>query len=530
MSIRKRMILAFSGVVLLGSLLSLYLSYSTTRAYFVEQTRSGLMQLASVMARSLDGDALRGLTILDQHGERYEAEKDKFRRFRAAVPEARFVYFYRQSERPGVLELVMDGLEPGQEDAVTERPEDRYYDAAHAPQMIEGLQAPAADRELTEDRFGVWLSGYAPVYGSDGTRVGSVGLDLPATHVRQGQRELLTLLGLSSAAALTIALLAGLYLAGAIARPIQQLAEATHAIAGGDLHARVTLSRSDELGRLGEDFNQMVQNLAAMSSALKRYTSEALETHEERMAIELGRVLLPSADLRAPGVAVTASHRPVEWGGGDTYQYFPFGAGSYVMISFGHVRASGLMAAALVTLVQSRLSQLVSNLVLRPGEILDELSRTLAQSAPGLAPMDYLCAVYDLERHWLALGTAGRVVLYLLRPGTGELQRLAAEAPPALGEAPPAEGYADSDVELEPGDRLIVCSTYATEVQDAAGESFGLERLEAALRRHAELEPEALREAVLAEVAGFAGERPVEDDLTVLVAELGAAVATGTQA
>ena len=108
----------------------------------------------------------------------------------------------------------------------------------------EPARAPRADRHgqrqrLTEDEEGVWLSGYAPVYSRNGTAVGAVGLDLPADHLRQRQRELLELLAVSSVAALAVALLVGLYLANAVARPVQHLAELSQLLAGGDLRIDV---------------------------------------------------------------------------------------------------------------------------------------------------------------------------------------------------------------------------------------------------------------------------------------------------
>ena len=194
------------------------------------------------------------------------------------------------------------------------------------------------------------------------------------------------------------------------------------------------------------------------------------------------------------------------------------------MLAYGHVRASGLLACSLVTLAQSRLGILVSDLVLRPAEILRELSNTLRTTAPGLAAMDYFCAVYDLQKRWLSFGTAGQVLLYLQRPATGALQRLAESAGPTLGgggaTTAPAS-YDDLDLDLESGDRLIVCSVNAVEVKNSSGEAYGLDRFEEALRRHAGLGAQQLRETMLTELSAFSSGGTVQDDLTVVVAQFG---------
>ena len=192
------------------------------------------------------------------------------------------------------------------------------------------------------------------------------------------------------------------------------------------------------------------------------------------------------------------------------------------MAAYGHVRSSGLVACSVVTLVQSRLSLLVSDLVLRPGAILTELSRTMCAAAPGLALMDAVCAVYDIGKRWLTLGTAGTTLAFLVRPATGELQRLGDADQPPLGQEGAPE-YSDLDLEVEAGDRLVVCSVQATGVRSPGGETFGLERLEDALQRLAARPEAEMRQTLLDEIVHFAGrEDGIEDDLTVLVAELGA--------
>jgi hypothetical protein len=204
MNSRARTILGILCVAAITATVGLAVSYTTIRRAFVEETRSNLMRMANILARSLDGDALASLGIQDQASGRYQAEKDKFRHFREAVPELRIAYFYRPTARPGVMEIVLDGLEASEPDAVAAQPESRFYDAAknQADQMVAGLEKPAADDGPTPDEAGVWLSGYAPVAARDGRIVGAVGVDLPAVSLQKRQIQLFGLLLLSSFASL----------------------------------------------------------------------------------------------------------------------------------------------------------------------------------------------------------------------------------------------------------------------------------------------------------------------------------------
>jgi len=81
--------------------------------------------------------------------------------------------------------------------------------------------------------------------------------------------------GLFALGILVSALLLGTLLGGMILEPIRALARATAAVAAGALTVRVpVVARSDELGRLGHNFNAMVKWLGAQADAVARSREE----------------------------------------------------------------------------------------------------------------------------------------------------------------------------------------------------------------------------------------------------------------
>jgi two-component system nitrogen regulation sensor histidine kinase NtrY len=73
----------------------------------------------------------------------------------------------------------------------------------------------------------------------------------------------------------------GFYLARTITVPIQELAEGTRRIAGGDLDVHIDQDTDDEIGTLVDSFNQMTLDLQASQKALEASNQEIRRSSEE---------------------------------------------------------------------------------------------------------------------------------------------------------------------------------------------------------------------------------------------------------
>jgi two-component system, OmpR family, sensor histidine kinase BaeS len=103
--------------------------------------------------------------------------------------------------------------------------------------------------------------------------------------------------------AVALAALAGYLLSSRISKPIVALTAASDRMADGDLSARAPVERADEVGRLGESFNQMADRMEGTVVALRRFVGDA--------AHEIGTPLTAlRADLElAEGAASTDDER-----------------------------------------------------------------------------------------------------------------------------------------------------------------------------------------------------------------------------
>ncbi|NTW99333.1 MAG: PAS domain S-box protein [Geobacteraceae bacterium] len=73
----------------------------------------------------------------------------------------------------------------------------------------------------------------------------------------------------------------GVYLANSMTKPLQELVDATHAVAGGNLDVRIDSYSADEIGMLVQSFNLMTDDLRAKQYALNISNLELLRSNQE---------------------------------------------------------------------------------------------------------------------------------------------------------------------------------------------------------------------------------------------------------
>ncbi|HNN01126.1 MAG TPA: PP2C family protein-serine/threonine phosphatase, partial [Turneriella sp.] len=70
------------------------------------------------------------------------------------------------------------------------------------------------------------------------------------------------------------------------------------------------------------------------------------------------------------------------------------------------------------------------------------------------------------------------------------------------------------------GSKLVIVSDGITEARNATGELYGAQRLRSIVAASTALDVNALRDAIMTDLANFAAGTPAEDDVTLLVLEV----------
>ena len=231
---------------------------------------------------------------------------------------------------------------------------------------------------------------------------------------------------------------------------------------------------------------------------------------ELEVAKELQRGLLPVRGPQLEEYRFAHSYRTANEVGGDYYDFLPLSEGRLALVvgdASGHGMAAGLlMAIANATL------KTVLDVDPEPLRALGILNRTLCRTGDRRAFMSLFYGALDPESGQLDYVCAGHPYP-LLRRADGEILELGRGGLP-LGIKSDLELSRDT-TRLDPGDLLVLYSDGLVEAIREDGEAFGYERLRELIETSAS--PQAIHDRVLEAFDRFVGDKPLHDDLTLVV-------------
>lgn len=332
---------------------------------------------------------------------------------------------------------------------------------------------------------------------------------------------LLEILGYLLLAAFLASVLVSLVIAASLTRTltrsVHDLYVGTRHVNTGDLSYRVPVSGSDQVSDLSHSFNAMTQSIEELIEESKR--RQQLEAELE-IAREVQSRLFPARSPDIDGLDILGVCRPAQSVSGDFFDYVRLDR-NHLAISFGDVSGKGISAAlvmaSLHSIVRAQLAMLQDT---ESGSGAQSAARLVTQANRQLcentAPEKFstlFFGAYDTSSGTLCYSNAGHLPPVLLRNGT--LTPLQVNGM-IVGAFPFAE-YTATHVSLEAGDTLVAYTDGLTEPENQNGEEFGEGRLQAALRRQANLPTRQLIENVMDEVVRWTGQATQQDDMTMLV-------------
>lgn len=274
----------FLAIVLVSGSIGSYF-YNSAIESLVGSLQTRLQYSAALLGRSVQPQDLdQILSAADKTSPVYRQQTQLLRELVGSNPDIAFIYVLRRDGEQIRFVLDSDPVNPAEPGEI--------YDVA-APAMLSGFSVPSCDRELIRDKWGTFMSGYAPISGSDGRY--AIGIDMRADEVEQKLNALRRTGVLSLLLSVVMALLFGHLLSRSFLKRIDALhqrclelskADASSPRSSGDELDQLTVTFDDMLARQqqsqAELEQRVVQRTAELQAANEQLQNEVAE--RERMA------------------------------------------------------------------------------------------------------------------------------------------------------------------------------------------------------------------------------------------------------
>ena len=356
-----------------------------------------------------------------------------------------------------------------------------------------------------------------------GEAVAVAGVDQDMTSIIQERYSFLRQSLAFVALLLVAAILSGVALLQRTAiRPLQRLAEAATNFAKEDQAftkedvIQLDLKSNDEISDLYREIQSMENRIVDYTEHLTQVTAEKERVNTElRTAANIQASMLPSVFPAFPDRSdfdLYASMTPAKEVGGDFYDFFLIDE-DHLAVLIADVSDKGV-PAALFMMSAKILINYRAQLGGSPSEILSAVNAQLCQNNKSRMFVTVWLGILDLNTGVLTCANAGHE--YPVLRGPDGVFRLFKDKHGMVVGALARSRYQDYALKLQPGDAVFVYTDGVPEANNAAGEFYGLERMEAALNRLAACEPRQLLEGIRADVEAFTGDADQFDDLTML--------------
>lgn len=277
---------------------------------------------------------------------------------------------------------------------------------------------------------------------------------------------------------------------------------------GRNLEEKVE-ARTDQLAQANAEITSLNQRLTAENSRM----SAELEVSRQLQAL----ILPKEIELqKIPQLDIAAFMEPASEVGGDYYDILC--TNNRTHIGIGDVTGHGLESGMLMLMAQTSVRTLLLYGESNPQKILETLNRTLYSNVVRMnSDRNMTLALLDYDGETVSLTGQHEEVVVVRR--NGDLERIdTIDLGFPLGlEEDISSFVAQAQVDLAPGDGIVLYTDGITEAENSGGVLYGLPRLCDLVQKYWTNSAADIRRRVIQDVQSHIGHHKVFDDITLLV-------------
>lgn len=358
-------------------------------------------------------------------------------------------------------------------------------------------------------------------------------------------------------AALIVATVLGILTARSISKPILRLSAAswtlaqqaaTSEFANTKLEQKVEMQGAKELRVLAQAFNHMAQKLRESFSELEvanqeleqrvlertadlkvanqeiTHLNNRLNAENVRMKAELDitrqlqQMILPKAEelSQIPQLEIAGFMEAAEEVGGDYYDVLTHNG--RVKIGIGDVTGHGLESGVLMIMVQTAVRTLFANNETDPTNFLNVLNQVIYDNVQRMnSDKNLSLSLLDYREGIISLSGQHEEMIVVRYGGKIERVDTIDLGFPIGLEADITDFVAQTYVQLEPGDVVVLYTDGITEAENQLGVRYGIEQFCEIISHNWQQSAQEIRQVVIEDVRRHIGKHKVYDDITLLV-------------
>lgn len=250
-------------------------------------------------------------------------------------------------------------------------------------------------------------------------------------------------------------------------------------------------------------------------SERKRAEQELQENKEQfRVARDIQQHLFPKSAPQFPGIDIAGTTFPADATGGDYFDFLPM-LENCVGFVVGDVTGHGVGPALLMAETRAYL-RILARLNSDAGLILTEANRVLAEDVGYERFVTLFLARLNARKRTVAYVNAGHIPGYILG-ASGEVLSILKRTGVPLGLRPDTMYHESAEIQLAPGQMMVMLTDGFEEAVGQDDEMLGSERVLQIIKEHRKKSAQDIVQKLYDTVREFAGNSPQIDDLTAIV-------------
>lgn len=322
---------------------------------------------------------------------------------------------------------------------------------------------------------------------------------ITADHrIKEEINEILQRIRWFSASILLICITVGATLSIKFLEPVKSLEKGVTALRRREFSQRLEIHDIDELGKLTDAFNQMMEGMADLE-----------------VAKIIQDCLFPQKELREGSISIYGKCVPAGEAGGDYFDYFLLPSGK-ILLLIGDVSGHGVGAALVMSMAKGLIIHL-SKISEDSTAMLDAVNMTIFEVLERKKMMTCFLGIIDPASKTMTFSNAGHHDPLLIRNGV--LQQVSIDRKMPLGISKKTR-YCSSSFTLAKGDVMILYTDGIFEAQKKDGNMIGYKGFQEALPFLTESTPQITEHSIRKWLEQTVKEGPQEDDITIIAIQI----------